>query len=122
MSNDNGWSLAGPSSRPRAASSLAVGQRCRKLGTVAQLGVVRFVGELDGRAGRWAGVEWDDLGLGDTCGELDGRRYFKCSLRGERTGNAASFLRESEVFVQGASGTVLTGQWPHRRRREHDAS
>ena len=78
-----------------------MGQRARKLGTTGQTGVVRFVGEVDGRPGVWVGVEWDELGLGDTSGELHGRRYFTCSLRGQKVGNAASFLRESELFVSG---------------------
>jgi hypothetical protein len=100
-----GWSAsglppAGPVSKPKA--SLRVGQRVRKLGTAAQLGSIRFVGELDGRPGVWVGVEWDEIGAGDTNGELNGRRYFTCSLRGQRVGNAASFVRESELFVGGA--------------------
>jgi hypothetical protein len=100
----SGWSgglpPAGPTSRPKA--SLRVGQRVRLLGTANQLGAIRFVGELDGRPGVWVGVEWDELGLGDSTGELNGRRYFSCSQRGQKTGNAASFVRETELFVGGA--------------------
>ena len=100
----SGWSSglppAGPTARPKA--SLRVGQRVRLLGTANQLGHIRFVGELDGRPGVWVGVEWDELGLGDTTGELNGRRYFTCSQRGQKVGNAASFVRESELFVGGA--------------------
>ena len=91
---------AGPSAKPKA--SLRVNQRVRRLGTANQLGAIRYIGELDGRPGVWVGVEWDELGLGDTMGELNGRRYFVCSQRGQRAGNAASFVRESELFVGGA--------------------
>jgi hypothetical protein len=101
-----GWSAsglppAGPVTKPKA--SLRVGQRVRKLGTASQLGTIRFVGEVDGRPGVWVGVEWDEIGVGDTNGELNGRRYFTCSQRGQRVGNAASFVRESELFFGGAS-------------------
>ena len=91
---------AGPVARPK--HSLRVGQRARRLGTSDLVGVVRFVGEVEGRSGVWVGVEWDDLGRGDTLGELNGRRYFVCSHRGQKVGNAASFVRESELFVSGA--------------------
>jgi hypothetical protein len=97
----------GPVARPK--SSLRVGQRARKLGTADQTGVIRYVGELEGRQGVWAGVEWDALGLGDTTGDLGGRRYFVCSHRGQKVGNAASFVRESELFV---SGAWLDAEWP----------
>jgi CAP-Gly domain len=105
-SHAGGWA---PGSLPppgpvaqKAKSSLRVGQRARKLGTANQTGVIRYVGDLDGRPGVWVGVEWDELGLGDTTGELNGRRYFVCSHRGQKVGNAASFVRESELFVSGA--------------------
>jgi len=105
----SGWSgglpPAGPSARPKA--SLRVGQRVRRLGTAGQLGAIRFVGEVDGRPGVWVGVEWDELGLGDCTGELAGRRYFACSQRGQKVGNAASFVRESELFTGGAWPAVL---------------
>jgi len=135
----SGWSgglpPAGPTARPKA--SLRVGQRVRLLGTANQLGHIRFVGELDGRPGVWVGVEWDELGLGDTTGELNGRRYFTCSQRGQKVGNAASFVRESELFVGGARPrsaprraafrardaplTRARRRRPHAARREHAA-
>lgn len=118
-SHAGGWAPgslppAGPVSRPK--SSLRVGQRARKLGTANQTGVIRYVGELEGRQGVWVGVEWDTLGLGDTTGDLNGRRYFVCSHRGQKVGNAASFVRESELFVSGAwpaAGRSLLAAPPH---------
>ncbi len=126
-----GWSPnslppAGPVARQKA--SLRVGQRARKLGTANQTGIIRYVGELDGRPGVWVGVEWDELGQGDTTGELNGRRYFSCSHRGQKVGNAASFVRESELFVAGAGVQRHAGQGlctradaPPARRRAHGA-
>ena len=118
----HGWSPAGlpppgPVARPKA--SLRVGQRARRLGTSDQLGVIRFIGEVDGRAGLWVGLEWDELGRGDTLGELNGRRYFVCSHRGQKVGNAASFVRESEVFVSGTATAAARGapRFPARLTR-----
>lgn len=42
------------------------------------IGTVRFVGQVDGTAGVWLGVEWDDPERGKHDGTKDGNRYFSC--------------------------------------------
>lgn len=42
---------------------------------------VRFVGSIQGKAGEWLGVEWDDLSKGKHDGSLDGIQYFKCKSK-----------------------------------------
>ena len=39
---------------------------------------IRYVGAVDGTAGRWLGVEWDDPVRGKHDGSRHGRRYFNC--------------------------------------------
>ncbi|KAJ7074091.1 hypothetical protein C8F01DRAFT_8067 [Mycena amicta] len=51
-------------------------------------GTVKYSGPVDGTAGLWLGVEWDDPSRGKHDGVKDGRRYFTC-----RIPNAGSFIR-----------------------------
>ena len=82
---------------------LRVGQRARRVSTPACVGTIRFVGEVEGRAGSWVGIEWDDLGAGEMNGELsDGRLVFKVSERGKRSRTCASLCRESDLAASGA--------------------
>ncbi|KZT69805.1 RNI-like protein [Daedalea quercina L-15889] len=62
------------------------------------LGTVRFVGKVDGTAGVWLGVEWDDPRRGKHDGVKDGRRYFSCAVP-----NAGSFIRPSSNISYGHS-------------------
>lgn len=40
-------------------------------------GVVRYLGPVEGTAGQWVGVDWDDPTRGKHDGKTrDGRRYF----------------------------------------------
>ena len=76
------------------------------------VGTVRFVGEVEGRAGTWVGVEWDELTAGDMCGEVGGSVIFEVSNRGKRSRNCASLCRESELAVNGArTSYVLAIPW-----------
>ncbi|KAF7311353.1 CAP-Gly domain-containing protein [Mycena kentingensis (nom. inval.)] len=63
------------------------------LGTRLRLGdhtgTVRYAGPVDGTAGEWLGVEWDDPARGKHDGVKDGKRYFSCT----RIPNSASFIR-----------------------------
>ena len=95
-----------PGSRPAggaAGGRLRVGQRTRRVSTPALVGTVRFLGEVEGRTGTWVGVEWDQLDAGDMNGEVDGRRLFEVSHRGQRSRTCASLCRESDLAVNGAS-------------------
>ncbi|CEI90169.1 hypothetical protein G6F70_007420 [Rhizopus microsporus] len=42
------------------------------------LGTVRYIGATDFKAGTWAGIELDTVGLGKNDGSVDGKRYFLC--------------------------------------------
>lgn len=54
---------------------------------------VRYVGPIDGKAGVWVGVEWDDSARGRHDGSVAGRRYFTCV----KAGQGASFIRQEKV-------------------------
>ncbi|KAL7317113.1 hypothetical protein PS15m_003511 [Mucor circinelloides] len=41
-------------------------------------GIVRFIGSTKFKAGTWAGIELDTVGLGKNDGSVDGKRYFVC--------------------------------------------
>ncbi|KAH9928160.1 uncharacterized protein B0H18DRAFT_1001521 [Fomitopsis serialis] len=73
----------------------AVGTRLIHSG---HLGTVRFVGQVDGAAGLWLGVEWDDPQRGKHDGVKDGKRYFSCVVP-----NAGSFIRPSSSTSYGHS-------------------
>ena len=57
-------------------SAPLVGQRRSYSG---QLCTIRYVGAVEGTAGDWLGVEWDDPTRGKHSGEHKGIRYFTCT-------------------------------------------
>jgi len=58
---------------------------------------VRYVGTVDGHAGTWVGLEWDDASHGKHGGSVGGRRYFACA-----SGAAAGTLVRAEKFAAAA--------------------
>ncbi|KAJ2785513.1 hypothetical protein H4R18_000458 [Coemansia javaensis] len=59
-------------------------------------GIVRYAGPVEGSAGSWLGVEWEEAGRGkhDGRGGSSGRRYFECRFPQHRgTGLGGSFIR-----------------------------
>lgn len=68
-----------------------IGQRVNAVGNPRRVGTVRYVGAVEGYAGDWVGVDWDD-GEGKHDGSLGDVRYF--SARGERSG---SFIRAKNL-------------------------
>ncbi|KAJ0977230.1 hypothetical protein J5N97_012704 [Dioscorea zingiberensis] len=68
-----------------------VGQRVHAAGNPRRIGTVRYVGPVDGHAGEWVGVDWDD-GEGKHDGSVNGVRYF--SAWGERS---ASLVRAKNL-------------------------
>jgi tubulin-specific chaperone E len=52
----------------------------KRLSFKGDLCTVRFVGELQGTAGLWLGVEWDVPTRGKHSGEYEGVRYFQCTI------------------------------------------
>ncbi|URE36845.1 CAP-Gly domain [Musa troglodytarum] len=88
--------ISGPNGRaavPPAAEGvgLRIGQRVHAVGNTRRIGTVRYVGAVEGYAGEWVGVDWDD-GEGKHDGSLGGIRYF--TARGERSG---SFVRPKNL-------------------------
>ena len=68
-----------PSRRPvmsSAAVDLRLGQRVHAAGDPRRVGTVRYLGPVEGHAGDWVGVDWDDGAGGRHDGSLAGRRYF----------------------------------------------
>ncbi|KAJ5665995.1 Leucine-rich repeat typical subtype [Penicillium maclennaniae] len=57
-----------------------------------QLCTIRYVGNVQGTAGDWLGVEWDDPSRGKHSGEHMGLRYFTCR---SKKPTAGSFVRPS---------------------------
>ncbi|CAI7637307.1 unnamed protein product [Penicillium pancosmium] len=57
-----------------------------------QLCTIRYVGSVQGTAGDWLGVEWDDATRGKHAGEHKGVRYFTCK---SKYLTAGSFVRPS---------------------------
>ncbi|KAJ5756286.1 hypothetical protein N7533_005829 [Penicillium manginii] len=57
-----------------------------------QLCTIRYVGSVQGTAGDWLGVEWDDATRGKHAGEHKGVRYFTCK---SKYPTAGSFVRPS---------------------------
>ncbi|KAJ6446106.1 tubulin-specific chaperone E [Purpureocillium lavendulum] len=66
-----------------------VGQRVSYGGVLC---TIRYVGQVEGTAGSWLGVEWDDETRGKHDGSHKGVRYFSCL---SRSATAASFVRPS---------------------------
>ncbi|RAL00977.1 putative tubulin-specific chaperone [Aspergillus ibericus CBS 121593] len=66
-----------------------VGQRRSYAGDLC---TIRYVGTVDGTAGEWLGVEWDDPTRGKHSGQHRGVRYFTCKSKHP---SAGSFVRPS---------------------------
>ena len=41
---------------------------------------IRYYGEVEGKPGKWFGVQWDDERRGKHDGTWRGERYFSCKL------------------------------------------
>ncbi|XP_066325083.1 tubulin-folding cofactor E-like [Miscanthus floridulus] len=59
-----------------AAAAFRLGQRVHAAGDPRRVGTVRYLGPVEGHAGDWVGVDWDDGAGGRHDGSLAGRRYF----------------------------------------------
>ncbi|KAK3137774.1 hypothetical protein QOZ80_5BG0457050 [Eleusine coracana subsp. coracana] len=59
-----------------AAAGFRLGQRVHAAGDPRRIGTVRYLGPVDGHAGDWVGVDWDDGAGGRHDGSVAGRRYF----------------------------------------------
>jgi hypothetical protein len=55
-------------------------------------GTVRYFGAVEGTAGQWVGVDWDDISRGKHDGTLRGVQYFKA-----RASTSGSFVRPESV-------------------------
>ena len=64
---------------------------------------LRYLGELDGQQGEWAGLEWDDAARGKHDGVAGGRRYF--ATRGGAP--SASFVRLPKLLESADGGCSL---------------
>ena len=43
----------------------------------ADIGVIRYIGEVEGHDGTWLGIDWDNPGRGKHDGSVNGKVYFK---------------------------------------------
>ncbi|OEL16397.1 Tubulin-folding cofactor E [Dichanthelium oligosanthes] len=75
-----------------AAAGFRLGQRVHAAGDPRRVGTVRYLGPVEGHAGDWVGVDWDDGAGGRHDGSVAGRRYFVAA--GERS---ASFARPAAL-------------------------
>lgn len=56
------------------------------------IGIVKYIGEVQGYNGIWYGVEWDDVARGKHDGFVDNIQYFKTTKP-----NAGSFVRPNKI-------------------------
>ncbi|KAK0928587.1 hypothetical protein LTR29_017337 [Friedmanniomyces endolithicus] len=73
----------------------AVHRLGQRLSLKGQSLTVRYVGPVDGKAGEWLGVEWDDVTRGKHNGVHDGKKYFDCRSNSPAS---ASFLRPKQPW------------------------
>ena len=66
-------------------------------------GTIRWEGSLEGKEGRWIGVEWDDPSKGKHSGTFENVQYFYTRFPG-----AASFLKESAFLEGNTEGSCIT--------------
>ena len=93
-----------------AGYQFRLGQRVHAAGDPRRVGTVRYLGPVDGHAGDWVGVDWDDGAGGKHDGSLAGRRYFVAA--GDRS---ASFARPTAL-----SGGISLPDALRLRYRVHD--
>lgn len=70
-----------------------LGQRVHSANDTRRIGTVKYVGEVQGYSGIWAGVDWDD-GNGKHDGSINGVRYFQA--QSEKSG---SFIRVQNLSM-----------------------
>ncbi|KAK1060965.1 hypothetical protein LTR74_011424 [Friedmanniomyces endolithicus] len=73
----------------------AVHHTGQRLSLKGRLLTVRYVGPVDGKAGEWLGVEWDDITRGKHNGVHAGKKYFDCRSNSPA---CASFLRPKQPW------------------------
>ncbi|WOH00524.1 hypothetical protein DCAR_0519889 [Daucus carota subsp. sativus] len=69
-----------------------IGQRVHSVGDCRRIGSVKYVGEVEGYSGKWAGIEWDNDAQGKHDGSLNGVRYFQA-----KSATSASFVRPHKL-------------------------
>lgn len=76
----------------KLAENLSVGSRCQVNlpGAARRLGAVRYAGTVEGLAGYWAGIQYDEP-LGKNNGSVNGKQYFECPQ------NYGSFVKPQYV-------------------------
>ena len=76
------------------AATFRVGQRVCEAASPESRATVRFVGAVEGTAGPWVGVEWDDAARGRHDGSHGGVRYFQTASGQPK---CASFVRPKKL-------------------------
>jgi len=66
------------------------------------IGVVRYVGKIEGKKGQWLGLELTDGCVGDSDGTWQGRQYFKCQQ------NKGMFLLAKEIVRKLSPEELIT--------------
>eukprot|EP01118_Nematostelium_gracile_P018717 TRINITY_DN842_c0_g1_i2.p1 TRINITY_DN842_c0_g1~~TRINITY_DN842_c0_g1_i2.p1 ORF type:complete len:262 (-),score=86.43 TRINITY_DN842_c0_g1_i2:73-828(-) len=93
------WKEQNPTAKPESATipeGWKIGDRCevdaQSGSDLKRRGTVKFLGQIDGQAGFWVGVQLDEP-LGKNDGSVKGKRYFECPDK------YGSFLRPDKVVV-----------------------
>ncbi|KAK8956744.1 hypothetical protein KSP39_PZI000251 [Platanthera zijinensis] len=88
---------------------ICVGRRVHTVGNPQRIGTVLYIGPVEGQAGEWVGVEWDD-GNGKHDGVVAGVRYFMASremsaslVRSKSLSIGISFLKALHLRYRGES-------------------
>lgn len=71
--------LAEQKAMEEAAAAIHIGDRCevQVSGAPVRRATVMYVGEMEGKAGLWVGVKYDEP-LGKNDGTVEGKKYFEC--------------------------------------------
>lgn len=65
-----------------------------KVISIDNIGIIRYIGELEGYSGQWLGIDWYNEDRGKHNGTVNGRTYFTA-----RSNTSGSFVRPQKVSI-----------------------
>lgn len=85
---------------------------------------VRWTGSVDGRSGRWIGLEWDDPTRGKHDGVVDGVRLFTCAARSgdDAKSRPASLVRPHKLARAQTFAEAFRARYARERDEDDDTT